>query len=312
MVDAGCKTRTMKSISGLTGKQWVSVLNGKGKLLANGACIGDSYTKNVVPEKGITKIYTEIAKQTVRSVDSKGGTLSVEFAITMAWQDPRIKTKFSEPDMVNGQIVLSKEAIDEIWTPDLYILNRKSFDSMQRWAFLKSAHILTTSTYMLQAAGRRNQTLPAMQITYDIKSTVYCDFQHSSYPLDTQFCQVGMGSSSHGAIFVLFNHESNSNGSAMHLSTDFNISMTLFDHQSNLGSNIIGIKIKMARKLSSFLLQYYIPCVAIALISQLSFVIPVTAIPGRVSLLVTLFLTLVNLFIHEMVSILDNLTRFFL
>ena len=122
MVDAGCKTRTMKSISGLTGKQWVSVLNGKGKLLANGACIGDSYTKNVVPEKGITKIYTEIAKQTVRSVDSKGGTLSVEFAITMAWQDPRIKTKFSEQDMVNGQIVLSKEAKSRLTLNSLILI----------------------------------------------------------------------------------------------------------------------------------------------------------------------------------------------
>ena len=35
----------------------------------------------------------------------------------------------------------------------------------------------------------------------------------------------------------------------------------------------------------------------------IGFIIPVTVIPGRVSLLVTQFLTLINLFIHQMVSI---------
>ena len=78
--------------------------------------------------------------------------------------------------------------------------------------------------------------------------------------------------------------------------------MTLFDQKTGMGTNYIGIKIELDRKLSSFMLQYYIPCITIVMISDLSFVIPVTAIPGRTALLVTLFLTLINLFIHEMVS----------
>ena len=56
----------------------------------------------------------------------------------------------------------------------------------------------------------------------------------------------------------------------------------------------------MHRIRQSFYVKYYIPCGAIVLVSQLGFFIPVTAIPGRVSLLITLFLSLINLLIYQM------------
>ena len=58
--------------------------------------------------------------------------------------------------------------------------------------------------------------------------------------------------------------------------------------------------------LPSFLLKYYAPCAAIVLVSEIGFIIPVTVIPGRVGLLVTQFLTLINIFIHQMVSCYNN------
>ena len=41
---------------------------------------------------------------------------------------------------------------------------------------------------------------------------------------------------------------------------------------------------------------------AIVVVSIMGFIIPASAIPGRVALLVTQFLTLINLFIYQMVS----------
>ena len=156
---------------------------------------------------------------------------------------------------------------------------------------------------MIIEKGKINRMVRIVQATYAIKSTVYCELHHSAYPLDKQTCNVSMGSSSRGAVFVLVDRAHPLKGPATQLTSDFNISMTSFDLKKGGGNNQIGITIKMDRALSSFMLQYYLPCIAIVLISQMSFVIPVTAIPGRVSLLVTLFLTLVNLFIHQMVSI---------
>ena len=282
--------------------RFVSIFNGQGKLLANGACIEDTYTKDLAPQHGMAKVYSGITNQRVRSVASKEGTVSVDFTIRMMWQDPGIKTKPSDEDMKKGGMVLSNDAINHIWIPDLYILNQKSFESKDHWTFLKDAQILTTPPQITLDENKSNKTAPTVEITYDIKCTVYCKFHHSSYPMDNQTCLVKMGSISHGAVFVLDIRLEHSKRSTMQITSDFIMVMTLFDQKTGHGKNKIGIKIEMDRKLSSFMLQYYIPCIAIVLISQLSYVIPVTAIPGRVSLLLTLFLTLVNLFIHQMVS----------
>ena len=65
----------------------------------------------------------------------------------------------------------------------------------------------------------------------------------------------------------------------------------------------VGFKLKMMRVKQPYLLKYYFPCVAIVVVTQISFYIPPDAIPGRIALLVTQFLTLTNLFISEQVRI---------
>jgi hypothetical protein len=62
-----------------------------------------------------------------------------------------------------------------------------------------------------------------------------------------------------------------------------------------------GLDIKLGRIFEPYLYQYYFPCIAIVIVSQVSFIIPLSAIPGRVALIVTQILTLTNIFIHQMV-----------
>ena len=69
---------------------------------------------------------------------------------------------------------------------------------------------------------------------------------------------------------------------------------------------MIKMAIKMTRLGTSYMVEYYLPCIGIILVSEIGFVIPVTAIPGRIGLLVTQFLTLTNLFIHQMVMYNDK------
>ena len=63
----------------------------------------------------------------------------------------------------------------------------------------------------------------------------------------------------------------------------------------------VGFNITMKRVQQPYLLKYYLPCIAIVTVTQISFYIPPDAIPGRIALLVTQFLTLTNLFISEQV-----------
>ena len=136
----------------------------------------------------------------------------------------------------------------------------------------------------------------------EIKSTFYCDFDHSSYPMDKQICNLRLGSLNFGAIFVLYDPTNIHHEKVTYKAANFYMAITFFDEQLNHGNNTVGIRINMSRILNSFILKYYIPSISIVLVSLLSFVIPLTAIPGRVALLVTLFLTLTNLCIYQMVS----------
>ena len=62
-----------------------------------------------------------------------------------------------------------------------------------------------------------------------------------------------------------------------------------------------GVDIKFERLIEKYVYEYYMPCILIVLASMLSFIIPLSAIPGRVALVVTQFLTLTNMFIHQRV-----------
>ena len=85
----------------------------------------------------------------------------------------------------------------------------------------------------------------------------------------------------------------------------FNLYLTLFGNKMNKienARNDFGFNIEIERSISSYVIEYYLPCASIVAVSSVSFIIPLTAIPGRVSLVVTLFLTLTNLIIQHEVS----------
>ena len=302
LIDAGCKYKQWNDTAGYSfdNFRWV----GSGDLLAKGVCVDKDYRKLFVPEKGITKVYSTIEYQKVRRVDAKEGTLSIDFTLVMRWLDPNIKTNFSAEDKANGGIILSSDAINLIWTPDVYILNRTSFKTKDEWAALKSSKILITNEFTDvndTSDESLEQVKTTIEIRYEMKSTVYCDFDLSSYPMDTQRCRLSIGSGSLGAIYVLYDPNNSYHLINTYVAANALMKIEFFDEKLNSGMNTIGMKITMRRLTDSYVMKYYIPAIAIVMVSELGFVIPVTAIPGRVSLLVTQFLTLINLFIYHMV-----------
>jgi hypothetical protein len=81
----------------------------------------------------------------------------------------------------------------------------------------------------------------------------------------------------------------------------FNIS-SVEDDPSLETKRSVGLDISLKRVLRPYLLKYYVPCITIVILSQISFMIPLDALPGKVALVVTQFLTLTSLFIQQMVS----------
>ena len=74
-------------------------------------------------------------------------------------------------------------------------------------------------------------------------------------------------------------------------------------HSEYLYFTDVKVDIYLERQVRKYIYQYYIPCYTIVMASSFSFIIRFSAVPARVALVVTMFLTLTNIFINQMVSI---------
>ena len=133
-----------------------------------------------------------------------------------------------------------------------------------------------------------------------MKTTLYCKFKYGLYPMDTQKCSVRIGGDSDQAIFVLNNEKKNYHTPTSYTAVGLFMDITFFGEKNGGGKKPVGFKVEMSRLISPNMMKYYIPSIAIVLISEIGFLVPLSAIPGRVALLVTQFLTLINLFICQL------------
>ena len=276
--------------------------------MAEGVCLKGETKKHLVPEPGRTKVMCHFDRQELRKVDSREQTISFDLHITMKWFDPNIKSRQRKVNGKNDEIILSPSAVQKIWTPDLAIQHLTALRFKDEWISLVKSRILGPNDLVKEHDG--DSSPPNIEVTYQIKSSVYCKFDHSKYPMDEQRCKVTIGSSSFGAIFVL-NDENKRDENSNHNVSNFLVTSSLFDNQwHTFGNNTIGIQFTLTHSTTPYFFKYYIPTMAITTVSMMGFAIPLSAIPGRVALLVTQFLTLTNLFIHEMVTIILSTNHF--
>ena len=67
--------------------------------------------------------------------------------------------------------------------------------------------------------------------------------------------------------------------------------------------SITGIEIKFVRHKGKYLYVYYLPSGLFVVVSWVSFLVPPEIIPGRMAMLITLFLVLTNIFNVSMMKI---------
>ena len=123
--------------------------------------------------------------------------------------------------------------------------------------------------------------------------------------MDDQKCLFRFGSQANDVRFVLYDSSQKFHRNSSYEAIEYEVNILYPDFTSNgeeAENAFVGFDIKMDRILSPFLFKYYLPSFAIVTASSISFIIPLTAIPGRVAFMVTQFLTLTNLFIYQMVS----------
>ena len=214
----------------------------------------------------------------------------------MKWTDGGIKAAFSELALKDGGISLSLDIVDNLWIPDFYVYNISDYKAFADSTQITRLKILSENPFY------ENKTM--VEYRMESKAMVYCEFALSRYPLDYQNCVFGFGSQANDVQFVLYDVNHTCHQDKKYQAVEFDVSVSLFEDTLNQTLDkppVVGFNIKIDRIISPFLFKYYLPCFAIVAASQISFIIPLSAIPGRVALMVTQFLTLTNLFIYQMV-----------
>merc|ERR1719322_1224968 len=90
-------------------------------------------------------------------------------------------------------------------------------------------------------------------------------------------------------------------GNSIALDYDIKIKRLNPEDQVFLGGSLgnfslAGFEMVLSRYVSTYIITYYLPSGLFVIVSWISFLIPMEVIPGRMALLVTLFLVLVNIF----------------
>ena len=300
-----------------------------GLLLQHGACIGRSYEK-AIPGKSLgfientskadvidrgaqcwgdvwctlpyTLVYTNINHQMVREIDDKKRTVTLDISLELFWMDNRIKTYkqmlMHEERSKLGEIGLPLDRINQIWTPDLHIYNVSDYKSVMESVNHISLKVLTTH-HLDNGLCLKG---PMVRYEVDIKITFYCEFDYSVYPMDHSTCQLRLGSRRSDMKLILRDKINPEFNDELYHAVDFEVKASIVG-QNNLGNETqsIGLDIKLTRAMRPFMMKYYLPCITIIILSQCSFAIPITGLPGRVGLIATQFFTLTSIFLQQMV-----------
>ena len=147
------------------------------------------------------------------------------------------------------------------------------------------------------------QSKPLIAIKMRFTVTKLCKFNYKKYPMDSQLCKIRFSPDRlNRLIFILDDPRGICNGpQKAYQQNGFHVSPSCVNNTHG-EQHEFGLDFSLERDITAHLLQHFLPSGIIVFVSHASFQIPLTAIPGRISLVVTLFLALTNIFINEQVS----------
>lgn len=142
--------------------------------------------------------------------------------------------------------------------------------------------------------------------SHEAHVTVYCPFRFEQYPLDVQICPVHIGSYAFDEKNMKFRNQVLNYDDVINqrkIIHDYDIKVTPLNEEErtyvwlDIGNfSLTGFKVQLTRNYMKYVFNYFLPSGLFVVVSWSSFLIPPENVPGRMTLLVTLFLVLINIF----------------
>ncbi|XP_033226881.1 glutamate-gated chloride channel isoform X5 [Belonocnema kinseyi] len=204
---------------------------------------------------------------------------SVQLTFREQWLDERLKFN----DFGGRLKYLTLTEANKIWMPDLFFSNEKEGHLH---------NIIMPNVYI--------RIFPEGSVLYSIRIslTLSCPMNLKLYPLDRQICSLRMASygwTTDDLVFLWKEGDPVQVVKNLHLPR-FTLEKFLTDYcnsKTNTGEySCLKVDLYFKREFSYYLIQIYIPCCMLVIVSWVSFWLDQSAVPARVSLGVTTLLTM--------------------
>ncbi|EZA47794.1 Gamma-aminobutyric acid receptor subunit alpha-4 [Ooceraea biroi] len=229
--------------------------------------------------KGVpTVVKTNILIRSMGPVSELDMDYSMDCYFRQSWRDSRLS--FLGPIK---SLSLSIKMLERIWRPDTYFYNGKH----------SYVHTITVPNKLLRIT-QDGDILYSMRLTIKAK----CPMELRNFPMDRQSCPLIMGSYAYTSGQLVYEWQEGS-------SVNFEPGMALsqFDLMGSPYRNltfvrregefsVLQVSFNLQRNTGYFLIQVYVPCVLIVVLSWVSFWIHREATSDRVGLGITTVLTL--------------------
>ncbi|KAL5274959.1 GLRA3 family protein [Megaselia abdita] len=217
--------------------------------------------------------------RSISKIDDYKMEYSVQLTFREQWIDERLKF-----DDIQGRLkYLTLTEANRVWMPDLFFSNEKEGHFH---------NIIMPNVYI--------RIFPNGSVLYSIRIslTLACPMNLKLYPLDRQVCSLRMASygwTTDDLVFLWKEGDPVQVVKNLHLPR-FTLEKFLTDYcnsKTNTGEySCLKVDLLFKREFSYYLIQIYIPCCMLVIVSWVSFWLDQGAVPARVSLGVTTLLTM--------------------
>ncbi|XP_043503247.1 glutamate-gated chloride channel-like isoform X1 [Polistes fuscatus] len=218
----------------------------------------------------------------VRSI-SKIDDVTMEYSVQLTFREQWIDERLQFNDFKGRLKYLTLTEANRVWMPDLFFANEKEGHFH---------NIIMPNVYI--------RIFPNGSVLYSIRIslTLSCPMNLKLYPLDKQICSLRMASygwTTTDLVFLWKEGDPVQVVKNLHLPR-FTLEKFLTDYcnsKTNTGEySCLKVDLLFKREFSYYLIQIYIPCCMLVIVSWVSFWLDQSAVPARVSLGVTTLLTM--------------------
>ena len=269
-------------------------------------CIDKDYDKSTAPLSDLPLNITILLEiLDVIEVNDHENTITFSMNLNIYWMESRIKLNLKSPDWIFNDtsekaLHLNSKWLNLLWQPTLDIRNIKQF---------KTRHLVEEQKRLILHGNKMvSYQLP-------VEATLNCPrFNFKMYPFDKQICELHVGSYEYHSAISLHNgdvlYDSDNQRSLQYnvpniteLSLEEGlITLTHYYYTSNgnrkkmsYDFSYFAIRIEFERRFTPFFYTTYLTSFLLVLSSWIGFLIDPSCVPGRITLSVTLLLTLINM-----------------